>query len=114
MSQQAAGAQLAAPTEFATRAPAQDGRRRARRPRSREPAAPVAALMSASERLLSMKTVTEVTSYSRTSINRLIEQGEFPVPIKLGPQKIAFKESEIRAWIDSRRRRVSAHAGVAR
>jgi prophage regulatory protein len=63
---------------------------------------------NASERLLPMKAVVAITSWSRTSINRLIQKGDFPTPLKLGPQKIAFRESEVRAWVASRERRVSA------
>ena len=62
---------------------------------------------NASERLLSMKAVVAITSWSRSSINRLIEKRDFPAPLKLGPQKIAFRESEVRAWVASRERRVS-------
>jgi predicted DNA-binding transcriptional regulator AlpA len=67
---------------------------------------PAPTFKSDCERLLTMKAVTAVTSYSRTSINRLIEQRAFPVPVKLGPQRIGFRESEVHAWIDSRRRRI--------
>jgi predicted DNA-binding transcriptional regulator AlpA len=65
-------------------------------------------LTDESERLLTMKQVCAITSWSRTSINRLIEQNAFPKPIKLGDQRIAFKESEVRAYIASRRPRPSA------
>jgi prophage regulatory protein len=55
-----------------------------------------------------MKAVVEITSWSRTSINRLMEKGEFPLPLKLGPQKMAFRESEVRVWLASRQRRGTA------
>jgi prophage regulatory protein len=66
------------------------------------------ALCEEGDRLLPMKSVVAITSWSRTSINRLIEKGEFPAPLKLGPQKIAFRETEVREWVASRQRRVSA------
>ena len=57
------------------------------------------------ERLLPMRVVTAVTSYSPSSINRLIDSGDFPVPLRLGPHKVAFRESEVRDWVSSRTRR---------
>jgi prophage regulatory protein len=42
------------------------------------------------------------TTLSRTEIYRRIELGVFPKPIKLGPKRIAFVESEVDAWIASR------------
>lgn len=60
------------------------------------------------ERLISMREVCAITSWSRSSINRLVERGEISAPLKLGPQKIAFRESEIRAYVASRQRRVIA------
>ena len=60
------------------------------------------------ERLISMHEVCAITSWSRSSINRLVERGELSAPLKLGPQKIAFRESEIRAYVASRQRRVIA------
>ena len=60
------------------------------------------ALSDQSERLLPMRTVVDMTSWSRTSIYRLLDKGEFPQPVQLGRSRIAFKESEIRAYIASR------------
>jgi len=60
------------------------------------------------ERLISMREVCAITSWSRSSINRLVERGEISAPLKLGPQKIAFRESEIRAYVASRERRTTA------
>jgi prophage regulatory protein len=56
------------------------------------------------ERFISMKAVCAITSWSRTSIYRLIAQDAFPAPVKLGAQRIAFKESEVRAYVASRTR----------
>jgi prophage regulatory protein len=59
---------------------------------------------SDSERFISMKAVCAITSWSRTSIYRLIAQDAFPVPVKLGAQRIAFRESEVRNYVASRAR----------
>jgi len=55
-------------------------------------------------RLLSMRDVIALTTYSRPSIYRLVAAGQFPKPLKLGDVKIAFRESEVLAWLDSRGR----------
>jgi predicted DNA-binding transcriptional regulator AlpA len=60
------------------------------------------------DRLLPMKAVIGITSWSRTSINRLIREGRFPLPLKLGKSKIAFRESEIRAYVEAQLRRSGA------
>lgn len=40
--------------------------------------------------------------YSRPSIYRLIRLNQFPVPIHLGDRRVAFVESEVDAWLQSR------------
>ena len=40
-------------------------------------------------RLLSMRQVCELTSLSRASINRKVEEGKFPKPIELGERRIS-------------------------
>lgn len=49
--------------------------------------------------------------YSKVHLRRLIKAGRFPVPIKLGEQRIGFIESEIDEWIKSRM--AARHAQVA-
>jgi prophage regulatory protein len=51
-----------------------------------------------------MKDVCDITSWSRTSIYRLIDEEQFPAPVKLGSQRIAFRETEVRAYVASRSR----------
>ena len=43
------------------------------------------------QRLLSMREVQQLTTYSRSSLSRLIAEGCFPAPLKLGATKIAYK-----------------------
>lgn len=42
------------------------------------------------------------TTLSRTEIYRRAKLGVFPKPIKLGPKRSAFVESEVEAWIADR------------
>jgi prophage regulatory protein len=53
-------------------------------------------------RLLDMRGVCKATSLSRTQINRLRAQGQFPKGVKLGERRIAFVASEVRDWIKAR------------
>lgn len=54
------------------------------------------------ERFLSPNKVAELTSLHRTSIYRKVAAGEFPAPIRLSERRVAFKESEVRAWMAGR------------
>jgi predicted DNA-binding transcriptional regulator AlpA len=65
-------------------------------------------------RLLSMREVQQIIGYSRPSIYRLVARGVLPAPFKLGPAKIAFCESEIREWVESRARALGGDTPSAR
>jgi len=51
---------------------------------------------------LRLKEVSRRTTYSRTRIYELIQDGKFPAPIHLGLRAIAWLESDIDAWMDER------------
>ncbi|WP_071926067.1 helix-turn-helix transcriptional regulator [Serratia fonticola] len=42
------------------------------------------------------------TGYSRSGLYKLISQGRFPKPVKIGTRAIAFIESEVDEWISQR------------
>jgi prophage regulatory protein len=42
------------------------------------------------------------TALSRTEIYKRISTGEFPAPIALGLRAVAWKRSDVQAWIASR------------
>lgn len=52
--------------------------------------------------LLRRHQVEGLTGLSRSTIYRLANQGEFPRPVRLGQRSVAWRESEVRAWIDAR------------
>jgi prophage regulatory protein len=56
------------------------------------------------ERLLTLAVVAELIGFSRVHLMHLSEAGKFPRPIKLGTRRIAFKQSEVSAWIANRER----------
>ena len=43
------------------------------------------------------------TGLSRRHLYTLIHGGEFPKPVQLAKRRIAFREADIIAWLDSRR-----------
>jgi predicted DNA-binding transcriptional regulator AlpA len=68
---------------------------------------------AAAERLLPISVVAERVCFSRAHIMRLAGVGKFPLPIKLGERRIAFKQSEIAKWIDEHPRAWSQVDGKA-
>lgn len=59
------------------------------------------------DRFLRLPEVIHQTGFSRSSIYRLMELGEFPPLRKIGAVAVAWLESEVTAWIQER-----AAAGV--
>lgn len=57
---------------------------------------------SRSERLLRFPMVQERVPYSHSTIYLLIKSGKFPKPVSLGGRAVAWRESEIDQWIESR------------
>ena len=54
------------------------------------------------DRLLRRRQVEEVTGLSRSSIYRLMQDGEFPRPVRVGPAAVRWKTSDITVWLESR------------
>ena len=54
------------------------------------------------DRLLRRRQIEEITGLSRSSIYRLMQTGDFPRPIRVGPAAVRWKASEITAWLESR------------
>jgi prophage regulatory protein len=54
------------------------------------------------ERLIRLKELKKIVSYSATSIWRRCKDGTFPLPVRIGPAAVAWKMSEIEAWMSSR------------
>lgn len=47
--------------------------------------------------------VLEITGLSTTTIYDLMAKGQFPRPVKLTGRAVAWPESEISAWLESRK-----------
>ena len=54
------------------------------------------------DRFISMSEVLDRICLSKTHLYRKINAGSFPSPVPLGPQKVAFLESEVEAWMAAR------------
>lgn len=57
------------------------------------------------ERLLRRPAVEAYTGLSRSTIYDWMKRGEFPQPVKLGARIVAWRESDVTAWLDSRETR---------
>ena len=55
-------------------------------------------------RLLYRKEVERKVGLSRASIYRLMRQGDFPEPKRVGVSGVRWPESEVEAWIEARPR----------
>jgi len=56
----------------------------------------------ANDRYMKIGEVLERTSYSRAQIYRLMKSGEFPSAYRLSKSRVAWKESEVDAWVEER------------
>ena len=69
----------------------------------KESASPTDALVASNDdELWSFKTVVAKTGLSRSSIYSYVAQGLFPRQRRLGPRRVGWLASEVRAWIASR------------
>ena len=57
---------------------------------------------SKSDKLLTMDQLRELVPFSKVHVYRLIQLGEFPRQVPLTERRVAWIESEIRAWIAER------------
>ncbi|MGA3403730.1 MAG: AlpA family phage regulatory protein [Acetobacteraceae bacterium] len=68
----------------------------AKRPKCRPP-------VDLPDRCLRMPELQQLVPLSRMHIDRLEKDGKFPARIRLGPNAVAWKLSEILAWVETRR-----------
>ncbi len=55
--------------------------------------------MTDNDRLLRRDEVEERTGLSRSAIYRLMREGEFPTPIKIGPRAVRWPQSELSEFL---------------
>lgn len=56
------------------------------------------------DRVVRRAELLEVLGVSAASLYRWIADGHFPNPIKLGPNSVGWRQSEVREWLESRER----------
>ena len=56
----------------------------------------------ADSRLIRLPEVLRLTGLSRSTLYRKIKLQQFPEPIQLGLRSVAWRASDILAWIDTR------------
>ena len=58
-------------------------------------------VMTMGDRLLRRRRVEEITGMTRSSIYRLMDSGDFPRPVRVGPTAVRWRESDITGWLES-------------
>jgi prophage regulatory protein len=53
------------------------------------------------DRLIGLPTVLDLTGVSKMTIRRMVSRGEFPAPVKVSRNRIAWREPQISAWMAS-------------
>lgn len=54
------------------------------------------------DRILRARQVCEVIGLSRTTLWRRVRDGQFPKPIRLGPNAVGWRASVVFEWLDDR------------
>lgn len=57
--------------------------------------------------LLKLPDVIAMTTLSRSTIYQMMSDKEFPRPIKLGKRAVAWRQTDITAWLESRKTRAA-------
>ena len=55
------------------------------------------------DRIMRLPEVIQNTGLSKSSIYKLMELGEFPRQLRLGPRSVGWRQNEIANWIDIRK-----------
>jgi prophage regulatory protein len=53
-------------------------------------------------RCVSLSEVCEIIPYSRSQIWRLERQGRFPKRVRIGPNRVAWLQTEIESWLNKK------------
>jgi prophage regulatory protein len=62
------------------------------------------------EVLLKIRSVKHACALSRSELYRRMRVGDFPKPVAIGLRAVAWRQSEVNAWIESRRPK--SHGGA--
>lgn len=53
------------------------------------------------DRFMRERDVLEVTSLSRTTLWRLMKNGQFPIAVRISPGRVGWRESTIITWLEN-------------
>ena len=56
------------------------------------------------ERLLRRDEVLRLTGLSKSTLNKMVKAGTFPAPVRIGTRAVAWRESEVLEWIQTRQK----------
>lgn len=56
---------------------------------------------TSNDRMLRLPQVKAKIGYAASTIWKGVKEGTLPAPISLGPRSVAWRESELQAWIDA-------------
>lgn len=55
------------------------------------------------DRVMRRREVERTVGLSRSQIYLLIQRGEFPRPVQLGPRAVGWPESAVQQWLEARK-----------
>ncbi len=64
------------------------------------------------DKFLRIDEVMSVTGLSQSTIYRLEQAGQFPQRLKLSERAVAWREEEVRGWMESRENKIQAEGGA--
>jgi len=60
-----------------------------------------------SKNFLGLPAICSMTDLSRSTIYRLIADGDFPKPVRISKGRVAWRERDLTAWLESRGGRIA-------
>ena len=61
-------------------------------------------MANVSQKILRRPAVQTMTGLTTSTLYRLIRNGQFPRPVRLGPQAVGWRIEEVTEWISGRER----------
>jgi prophage regulatory protein len=53
--------------------------------------------------MISLRQLCRLTGLSHMTIYRMRRRGEIPAPIQISPGRMAWREDQVRAWLEDRK-----------
>ena len=53
-------------------------------------------------RLLKIEEVLSLCAMSKSNLYKMIERGDFPRPVSIGPRSVAWRQSDVASWLKDR------------